>query len=208
MSASKSATPGTVRPGGRTAKVRAAVLEATRDALVAEGFHALHLDRIASAAEVGKTTVYRRWGSPVGLVADLLRDMAEQSVAASDTGSLEGDLTANADLVRRTLTDPGSAPLFHAVIAAAACDGDCAAALNGFYTTRLKEWAPVVTRAAERGEIPASTDATELLRAVAAPLYYRFAISHEPLTEETAARAVRAALTAAQAGVYATRTTP
>ncbi|WP_229868212.1 TetR/AcrR family transcriptional regulator, partial [Streptomyces chryseus] len=71
-----SLTPGTVRPGGRTAKVRAAVLEATQEALIEGGFHALNLDRVAARAGVGKTTVYRRWGSAAGLVADLLRDMA------------------------------------------------------------------------------------------------------------------------------------
>ncbi|MEE1756231.1 TetR/AcrR family transcriptional regulator [Streptomyces sp. SP18CS02] len=199
------ATPGTVRPGGRTAKVRAAVLEATQEALSAEGFqgfHALNLDRIAASAGVGRTTVYRRWGSPVGLIADLLRDMAEQSLPCSDTGSLEGDLRANAALVLTTLTDPRMGPVFRAVIAAAACDEQCATALNGFYTTRLREWAPVVERAAGRGEAPAGTDPAEVLRAVSAPLYYRFAVSREPLAAEDAERAVTAALAATAAGAY------
>ncbi|WP_308375891.1 TetR/AcrR family transcriptional regulator C-terminal ligand-binding domain-containing protein [Streptomyces sp. ISL-99] len=75
-------------------------------------------------------------------------DMAEQSVPASDTGSLEGDLLANARLVRETLTDPRMGPVFQAVIAAAACDEECATALNGFCATRIREWAPCVERAA------------------------------------------------------------
>lgn len=196
------ATPGTVRPGGRTAKVRAAVLEATQDALVEQGFHALNMDRVAAAAGVGKTTVYRRWGSSIGLITDLLHDMAEQSLPAADTGSLEGDLRANALLVLKTLTDPRMGPVFQAVIASAACDEECAAALNGFYTTRLREWAPAVERAVARGEIPAGTDATEVLRAVSAPLYYRFAISREPLTAADAERAVAVALAGARAGAF------
>lgn len=197
------ATPGSVRPGGRTAKVRTAVLEATRDALVADGFHALNLDRVAARAGVGRTTVYRRWGSAPGLVADLLRDMAEQSLPAADTGTLDGDLRANAHLVRDTLTDPRQGPLFAAVIAAAACDGECAAALRGFYATRLETWSAVAVRGAERGEIPAGTDAVEVLRAVSAPLYYRFAVSREPLSAADADRAAAAALAAARAGAYA-----
>ncbi|MEU3609545.1 TetR/AcrR family transcriptional regulator [Streptomyces sp. NPDC035033] len=198
-----SAVPGTQRPGGRTAKVRRAVLDATGEALAAGGFHTLNLDRIAAAAGVGKTTVYRRWGSPVGLVADLLADMAEQSVPAADTGSLAGDLRANAALVRETLTDPRMGAVFRAVIAAAACDGECARALNGFYRTRLAAWAPVARRAEARGELPPGTDPLELLRAVSAPLYYRFAVTHEELTEADAERAVTAALAAAAAGAYA-----
>ncbi|MGX1887521.1 TetR/AcrR family transcriptional regulator [Streptomyces sp. NPDC055287] len=195
-------TPGTVRPGGRTAKVRAAVLEATQEALVEGGFHGLNLDRVAVRAGVGKTTVYRRWGSAAGLVADLLRDMAEQSVPAADTGSLEEDLLANARLVHRSLTDPRMGPVFQAVIAAAACDEECASALNGFYATRIRAWAPCVERAAGRGEVPAGTDPGEVVRAVSAPLYYRFAVSREPLGEADAVRAASVAVTAAKAGSF------
>ena len=208
LSESPSAVPGTVRPGGRTAKVRRAVLDATEDALAASGFHTLNMDQIAASAGVGKTTVYRRWGSPVGLVTDLLHDMAEQSLPAADTGSLAGDLRANAALVHRTLTDPRMGAVFRAVIAAAACDEECATALRGFYRTRLEEWAPVVTRAAARGEVPAGTDALELLRAVSAPLYYRFAVSREDLHETHAERAVQAALAAAAAGAFAASPAP
>ncbi|MEV6251433.1 TetR/AcrR family transcriptional regulator [Streptomyces sp. NPDC051742] len=196
------AIPGTLRPGGRTAKVRRAVLDATQDALADTGFHALNMDRIAASAGVGKTTVYRRWGSPVGLVTDLLHDMAEQSLPAADTGGLPGDLRANAELVRDTLTDPRMGAVFRAVIAAAACDEECARALAAFYRTRLAEWAPVVTRAAARGEVPAGTDPVELLRAVSAPLYYRFTITHEELTGAVTERAVTAALAAARDGAF------
>ncbi|MGW4158629.1 TetR/AcrR family transcriptional regulator [Streptomyces sp. NPDC004788] len=203
LSESLPAEPGTVRPGGRTAKVRRAVLDATEDALVTAGFHTLNMDQIAASAGVGKTTVYRRWGSPVGLVTDLLRDMAERSLPSADTGSLAGDLQANADLVHDSLTDPRLAALFRAVIAAAACDPVCASALRGFYRTRLAEWAPVVSRAVDRGELTADIDALELLRAVSAPLYYRFAISREELRPADAERAVVAALAAAAAGAFA-----
>ncbi|MGR8008649.1 TetR/AcrR family transcriptional regulator [Streptomyces hypolithicus] len=195
--------PGSVRPGGRTAKVRAAVLEATREALVEGGFHGLNLDRVAADAGVGKTTVYRRWGSTAGLLADLLRDMAEQSVAAADTGSLAGDLLANARLVHKTLTDARMGPVFQAVIAAAACDEECAIALRGFYATRIREWTPCVERAVRRGEVPDGTDAGEVIRAVSAPLYYRFAVSREEMREADAARAAEAAVAAAGAGCFA-----
>ncbi|MCX4548635.1 TetR/AcrR family transcriptional regulator [Streptomyces sp. NBC_01387] len=202
LSTDPQGTPGTLRPGGRTAKVRAAALEATRETLIAQGFHALNMDRVAAAAGVGRTTVYRRWGSSAGLVADLLREMAEQSVPGADTGTLEGDLRANAALVLDALTDPRSSAVFQAVIAAAACDAECATALNGFYATRIGAWVPCVERAAARGEIPAGTEAAEVVRAVSAPLYYRFAISREPLTTADAERAATAALTAARAGAY------
>ncbi|MFF9164179.1 TetR/AcrR family transcriptional regulator [Streptomyces longwoodensis] len=199
------ADPGTVRPGGRTARVRAAVLRAAGDAMAEGGFAHLDLADIARRAEVGKTTVYRRWGSVTGLVADLLTDMAEQSLPRTETGSLLDDLKANARLVQRTLTDPRQGALFKAVIAAATCDARTAQALHRFYETRVEEWAPCVQQAVARGELPEDTDPHEVIRAVSAPLYYRFLTTDDHLDEATADRSAQAAVAAARAGVYTRR---
>ncbi|KJY35248.1 MULTISPECIES: TetR/AcrR family transcriptional regulator [Streptomyces] len=196
------AEPGTVRPGGRTARVRAAVLEAAGDMLAEQGFHGLDLAEVARRAAVGKTTVYRRWGTVAGLVADLLTDMAEQSLPRSDTGSLEEDLLANARLVARTLSDPRQGPLFKAVIAAATCDARTAEALHRFYEVRVAEWAPCVQEAVERGELPGGTEASDVVRAVSAPLYYRLLTTDAPLDEAAARRAAGAAVAAARAGAF------
>ena len=196
--------PGTRRPGGRTARVRAAVLEAAGDVLAEQGFSHLDLADVARRAHVGKTTVYRRWATTAGLVADLLVDMAEQSLPRTDTGSLLGDLTANARLVQRTLTDPRQGPLFKAVIASATCDPGTAEALHHFYEVRVEEWAPCVRQAIERGELPEGTDAHEVVRAVSAPLYYRLLASGHPLDEASADRSAAAAAAAAGAGAYVT----
>ncbi|KJS53082.1 TetR family transcriptional regulator [Streptomyces rubellomurinus subsp. indigoferus] len=200
-------TPGTARPGGRTARVRAAVLRAAEDALVEHGFAGLDLGDLAQRAEVGRTTVYRRWGSTTALVADLLTDMAEQSLPRARTGSLAGDLRANAQLVRRTLADPRQGALFRAVLAAAngapgTADPGTTEALRRFYRRRVEEWAPCVTEAVERGELPPDTDEFEVIRAVSAPLYYRMLTTGEPLDEAAADRAAAAAEAAARAGAY------
>ncbi|MCF3962100.1 TetR/AcrR family transcriptional regulator, partial [Streptomyces fuscigenes] len=197
--------PGTVRPGGRTARVRAAVLRAAGDALAEHGFDRLDLTDIARRAEVGKTTVYRRWSTTAGLVADLLDDMVEQSVRRSYTGSLAGDLRANVRLVSSTLNDPRQGPLLRAVIAAATGDPRTAQALRRFYDRRVGEWAECVEDAERRGEAPAGTDAYEVVRAVAAPLYYRTLVSGGPLDEDVEERAVAAVLAAVSAGVYVRR---
>ncbi|MDJ0382778.1 TetR/AcrR family transcriptional regulator [Streptomyces sp. G-G2] len=194
--------PGTVRPGGRTARVRSAVLRAAGDLLAEAGFDRLDLAEVARRADVGKTTVYRRWGTPAGLVADLLAEMAEQSLPRTESGSLEGDLRANAALVARTLTDPRQGPLFRAVIAAAATDPRTAAALHRFYAVRVAEWVPCVEQAVVRGELPPDTDPEEVVRAVSAPLYYRLLTTAAPLDAAAADRAAAAAAAAARAGAF------
>jgi AcrR family transcriptional regulator len=196
-------TPGAQRPGGRTARVREAVLQAAGDALAADGFEALDLADIARRADVGKTTVYRRWGSTGALAADLLADMAEQSLPRTDSGSLRTDLRANARLVVTTLTDPRQGRLFKALIAASLCNDQAAEALHRFYAVRVEEWAGCVRDAANRGEVPAGTDPHAVVAAVSAPLYYAFLNTGRPLSTPDADRAAEAAATAAQAGVWA-----
>jgi AcrR family transcriptional regulator len=178
------------------------VLQAAGDALAEQGFAHLDLTDVARRAEVGKTTVYRRWGTVTGLVADLLMDMAEQSLPRTETGSLLGDLKANARLVQRTLADPRQGALFKAVIAAATCEARTAEALHRFYDLRVTEWAPCVQQAIDRGEVPEGTDTHEVIRAVSAPLYYRLLTTDDHLDEATADRAAEAAAAAARAGVY------
>lgn len=193
------------RPGGRTARVRAAVLDAAGDLLVEHGFAAIDLAQIAERAGVGRTTVYRRWGTPAGLVADLVTAMAEESLPRTDTGSLLGDLTAQARLVQKTLSDPRQGRLFKALIVAAACDDNAATALHSFYDARYAVWAPSVTDAIDRGELPATTDPEQVVRAVSAPLYYAFLVSAQPLTTALADQAAHAAAAAAAAGAYIKR---
>lgn len=196
------AGPGSVRPGGRTARVRAAVLEAAGDLLAEHGFARLDLAEVATRAEVGKTTVYRRWRTPAGLTADLLVDMAEQSLPRADTGSLRGDLTANARLVAKTLTDPRQSRLFRAVIAAASFDEAAAVALRRFYDVRLTEWSPCIADAIDRGEAPAGTDPRAVLTAVSGPLYYRLLASGDQIDDQAVQVAAEAAVHAAAAGVF------
>lgn len=192
-----------VRPGGRTARVRASVLRATEDLLAEQGFAHLDLAEVARRADVGRTTVYRRWGTTTALVTDLLLDMAAQSLPRTDTGSLLDDLRANARLVQRTLSDPRQGALFKAIIVAATCDEHAADAMRGFYRTRVAEWAPCVESAVERGEVPTGTDPQEVIRAVSAPLYYQLLITGEVPDKAAADRAARAAYLAARAGAFA-----
>lgn len=194
--------PASTRPGGRTAAVRDAVLRAAADLLVEDGLEGIELTAVAQRAGVGKSTVYRRWGSVPGLVADLLVDMADTSSPRPSTGSLRTDLLAQAKLVRRTLTDGRQGRLFKAIIAAATCDAITAKALADFYRRRIDEVSPVVVDAVARGEAPPGTDPAEVIRQLSAPLYYRFLTDTKPLTTADAERAVAVTMTAVQAGVF------
>ena len=61
-----------VRTGGRSARVREAILAATFSELIDSGYAALSVEAVASRAGVNKTTIYRRWPTLDDLLVDAL----------------------------------------------------------------------------------------------------------------------------------------
>ena len=190
------------RPGGRTARTRAAVLKATVAELAERGYEALTVEQVASRAGAHKTTLYRRWGGKRGLVVDAVEAFAAGAVQVPDTGSVDEDLRRWARSIVAMLTARDSGPVVRALLGA----GDTPETRDlrrRFYRTRVALVVPIVERAVERGELPPGTDAAEVIKQVGAPLYYRFLVIAEPLTPAAADLAVDAAVAAARAGVFA-----
>src|SRR5260370_37671673 len=105
MSGTRS-TPGTRRPGGRTARNRAAIFEATLAELALGGYADLSFEAIAIQAGVHKTTIYRRWRSKDLLVAEAFMAAAERRLDVADTGNIDRDARALARSVAVTLAPP------------------------------------------------------------------------------------------------------
>jgi AcrR family transcriptional regulator len=74
------------------------VVEKVREATMAElarvGFAGLTIDGVAKAANVNRTTIYRRWPSKGALLVAVLEPGLERFDHNPDTGSLGGDLLA------------------------------------------------------------------------------------------------------------------
>ncbi|MEV6218569.1 TetR/AcrR family transcriptional regulator [Nocardia sp. NPDC051833] len=189
------------RPGGRSARVREAVLDATTAELAEHGYQGLTVDAVAQRAGVHKTTVYRRWRSPEGLVADALDLAAGRSWAIPDTGTLTGDLRALTELVRTGFTDPESGPVATAFVTAGLQHPAAAEALRTFYAARHAEAAVIVDRAIARGELGPEVAGTEVVRFAVAPLFHRLFVTHEPVTTAHAHQAADAAIALARAGL-------
>ena len=193
---------GTLRPGGRTERTRLAALHATLELLAERGYAELTVEAVAERSGVHKTTLYRRWESAEGLVAAALHLGAEQEWTPPDTGSLEGDLRETALEFVRYYTEPSLRELPTASILAAFLSPRAADALREFYRSRHAQAAVMTERAVARGEVPAGTDPTEVVRAASGPLFYRLFISREPLGPADARTAAATAAAAARAGVF------
>jgi AcrR family transcriptional regulator len=68
-----------------------AIIEAAIDVLLRDGYDHLSMEGVATAAGVGKATVYRRWGNKAELVIDAMATL-KPAIGTIDTGSLDGDI--------------------------------------------------------------------------------------------------------------------
>lgn len=82
------------RPGGRSARVQAAVHAAVRDLQAMEGRDSLTVPAIAARAGVTPSTIYRRWGDLGQLLADVAVEQLRPESLPADLGSFEADLHA------------------------------------------------------------------------------------------------------------------
>ncbi|WP_329004444.1 TetR/AcrR family transcriptional regulator [Kribbella sp. NBC_00709] len=185
------ATDRATRPGGRTARVRSEVLAAVEAELAEHGYDGLTIDAVAARSGVHRTTVYRRWKTVAGLLVDLLRAGADDSWEPADTGSLEGDLIAVNREVHAALTARPS--ITQAVIAASFRTPEAAEALTRFWVDRYERTAVVVRRAVARGEIPAGTDAHQLLLTATGPVYHQLVLLRRPMSRSVADQHARVA---------------
>ncbi|MFF3875420.1 TetR/AcrR family transcriptional regulator [Streptomyces sp. NPDC001978] len=189
----------TVRTGGRSARVRAAVYEATLLELRQRGYATLSIEDIAVRAGVHKTTIYRRWGTKDTLLAAAMRDLVDARVPVPDTGAIETDLRAYARSIVDVLTSAAGAIVVAVLFSDAARAPEVAEVKRNHFAERQRLAAPIVERAIQRGELPADTDPHELIGLMAAPIYYRLLVTGEPIDHAVGDRAALAALAAAPA---------
>ena len=189
-----------VRTGGRSARVREAILEATVTELTQAGYAALSVEAIAARAGVNKTTVYRRWADLDDLLVDALTGWSVQAVPVPDTGSIEGDLLALGRDLAGLLNDGVGRQVAAMVLTAGLRSGPLGEATRRYFDHQAARAAPVVDRAIDRHELPAECDAAQLLSTFRAPLFYRLVTTGDAIDDELIRRAAAVALLAARAG--------
>ncbi|MCX5426558.1 TetR/AcrR family transcriptional regulator [Streptomyces sp. NBC_00257] len=171
------------RPGGRAARVRQAVLAAAMEVLTEEGIARLSIAEVAARAGVNETTVYRRWGSREKLVLDAMLAGSDEGIPVPDTGAVRTDLAAFAHALADYLATPTGRSVARAA-SLSADDPDLAKAWQAFWKSRLDQAGVIVSRAVERGELPADTDVALALELLCSPLQTRSLLGHRPIEPE------------------------
>jgi AcrR family transcriptional regulator len=178
------------RPGGHSARVRAAVHRAVGELLAEEPAEALTIPAIAARAGVHATTVYRRWGSVAQLLGDVATSRFSGDVVVPDTGSLAGDLERWMGDVATDLADPDVLALMRATIGSGPAGGSACT------VDRHAQLGAIIERERARGGKAPSVE--RAIDALLSPLYYRAIFGGEPASSEWARGLVATLLAAIQ----------
>ncbi|MCP1437125.1 AcrR family transcriptional regulator [Erwinia persicina] len=173
------------RTGGRSAKVREAVLQAARQILMQEGANALTHRKVAHIAGVNASTVYRRWPDRTRLIADVFRSTAESMVSIPDSGSLHLDLYEFLKMITSMLSSSeGRKMIQGAIDATSSGDELVGSAIRDVWEQRFQQAEMMFERAIRRGEAGFEGQRRAILETLIAPVWFRILITQEPVDEE------------------------
>lgn len=192
-----------MRTGGRSARVREAILAATFDELLDHGYAGLRVDAVAARAGVNKTTVYRRWPTLEDLLVDALTTWSHD-VPVPDTGNIETDLLAIGRELRDLLNGGVGRQVAALVLTAGLRKAELREATRRYFAHQVTRAVPTVNGAIDRGELPPDVDVEALLTSVRAPLFYRMVTTGDPIDDALVEHTVQVTLASARAGLLST----
>lgn len=190
-----------VRTGGRSARVRQAILDAAFAELTSAGYAALSVEAVAARAGVNKTTIYRRWATLDDLLVDALTTWSAEALPVPDTGDVETDLEALGQELADVLNDGVGRQVVAMILTAGLRSAELSEATRRYFDHQTLRAMPTLKRSIERGQLPADCDAAALLATFRAPLFYRMVTTGDPIDDELITSATSIALTAARAGL-------
>ncbi|WP_156887021.1 TetR/AcrR family transcriptional regulator [Pleomorphomonas oryzae] len=173
------------RPGGRAARIQAAVFKAV-DELKQAG-EELTVPGIAARAGVTPSTIYRRWGTLTDLLSDVAVRQLRPDGEPRDSGDWRADLKGWLEQYAEEMaSDPGRA-MMRDVLSSDRPENACTCAV---YTGRQLDI--IRERALARGETP--PDTRTIMDRVVAPVIYRILFTHEGADGDYAAGLVEGLL--------------
>lgn len=170
------------RPGGRSARVREAVLRAALEVISESGPSGFSIAEVAARADVHESSIYRRWGTRDRLTIDALLSHSEGTLDIPDTGSIHGDLVTLGQALVRYGTKPLGAALSRTM--ASSADDEASAQMRAdFWEARQTAVTILVDRAKGRGELSSAVDGRRLMEVFISPIHFRLLLTRESIDD-------------------------
>ena len=185
--------PARRRPSGAAVlqeNVTSAITAAAFAELAETGYARMSMEAVARRAGVGKAALYRRWDSKDAMLIDLVaRAVREHALIQADTGTLRGDVEAHIRDTFSQLSSPLVSRIAPDFLAESPRNPALSAALREVIATPRREKADaMLSRAIDRGELPADLDHELALDLLAAPLGFRLLISRGVIDDDYLSR--------------------
>ncbi|MBB4738583.1 AcrR family transcriptional regulator [Actinoplanes octamycinicus] len=191
-------------PAG-AAVLRNDITVAIRNAVMSElaevGYGRLSIEAVARRAGVGKTAIYRRWSNKLEMVLEIITEVAGRKVPLPDTGSFAGDLDLLMMIVSKALQHRVASQIIPDLMAEAARNPQIAETLQRVLRTHQQAVGEkLVGQAIARGELPEDTDPEVAVDLILGPLYWRLAVSRQPMSDDYLERLAASVLGSLRAG--------
>jgi AcrR family transcriptional regulator len=161
------------RPGGRSARVRTAVLQATADVLAEQGYEHLGYEEVAARAGVHKTSIYRWWPTKSDLVLDAMLTRSDAIIEMRDSRRLAVDLLHFLRGVADNVTSPLGRALLIGTARTDVESPEAEALRKRFWQARFASATQRLEHAKQAGQLPPETDTELLLETLVAPIHFR-----------------------------------
>lgn len=162
-----------------------AIVEAVIDELAEKGYGRTSMDGVARRADVGKSSLYRRWPSKQEMVVDAVSQLSVPLAEFPDSGSLRGDLQQALNALVDWLDDPRFGRILPDLVAEANRNKALSDALTVHLDApRRSRGQEVLDRAIARGELPTNTDREVALDLLAAPIFWRLRVRRASVSPE------------------------
>lgn len=163
----------------RSEETKKAILTASYELLLENGFKAITIEGIAERAKVSKATIYKWWSNKAAVVMDGFFAATETLLQVPDTGSVKEDLRIQVSNLAVFLTSP-KGKVITELIAEGQSDANIAEEYRmRYFNPRRFISRQILERGIQRGELKASLDLELSIDLIYAPLFYRLLITGE-----------------------------
>jgi AcrR family transcriptional regulator len=163
----------------RSEETKKAILTASYELLLENGFNAVTVEGIAERAGVSKATIYKWWPNKAAVVLDGFFAATESMLQVPDTGSAREDLFIQVNNLATFITSP-KGKVITELIAEGQFDANIAEEYRiRYFNPRRLISRHIIERGILRGELRKDMDIELSIDLIFAPLFYRLLITGE-----------------------------
>lgn len=167
----------------RNVETEKAILAASYDLLLENGFGAVTVEKIAERAKVSKATIYKWWPNKAAVVMDGFLSAAISRLPVPDTGSVMNDIIIQVTNLARFLTSR-EGKVINELIAEGQCDLKLAEEYRArYFNPRRLDSRRILERGVDRGELRSDLDIELSIDLIYGPLFYRLLVTGENLDD-------------------------